>query len=152
MLITVPRVLLLTLALLTAVAASAQDGKLSVSVDHSGNDVVGQRLAFAVREAIRSSAGYRLEQPRDALLHLSLITLDPERAPSNTGFWTAAAVSYTMRNGLPYEKGNPQTWYAINLSTSIVIAGTSRVEEQAKSILAVLDKQVDEYRKAMQPK
>jgi len=133
-------------------AASAQESKLSVSVEHSGQDSVGQRLAFALREVIRQSAGYRLVPVSGSLLRIDLVTVDPERTAAMSGTWTAAAITYSMRNDLPLDKSDPQTWYPIYLSTKVIISGSSRVEEQAKLILAGLDQEVEEYRKALQKK
>lgn len=147
--IRVVQLILLCFALAVPNFASSQNTKIPVSVDHSGSDTVGQRLAYAVRETIRGSNGYRLASGRDAVLRISLITLDPERTPSNAGYWTAAAVGYTMRNDLPLDRSDPQTFYPIHLTTSIVTAGTSRVDEQAKSIVATLDTQVEQYLKDM---
>lgn len=132
--------------------AVAQEAKLPVAVEHSGDDSIGQRLAFAVREAVRSSSGYRLTQGRDALLTITLVTIEPERDRSSTGYWTAAAVAFTMRNDLPLDQSDPQTWYPIYLSTNVVLAGANRVEGQAKGILASLDRLVDDYRKDMRPR
>ncbi len=128
---------------------TAQESKLSLSVEHSGQDSVGQRLAFALREAIRQSAGYRLVPVSGSLFRIDLVTLDPDRSSGN---WTAAAITYSMRNDLPLDKTDPQTWYPIYLSTKVIISGSSRVDEQAKSILAGLDQEVEEYRKALQKK
>jgi hypothetical protein len=50
--------------------AAAQQ-KVDVAVLHSGDDSVGAKLAFAVREAIRRSAGYQVATSRDALLRIN---------------------------------------------------------------------------------
>ena len=39
--------------------AKAQDGKVAVSVSHSGEDSAGKQFAYAIREAIRASNGLR---------------------------------------------------------------------------------------------
>ena len=78
--------------------AIAQEAKISVSVSHSGEDTVGQRLAFALREAIRSSGGYQLISGPKATYRISLVTLDPAKSPAAAGNWTVAAVTFTMRN------------------------------------------------------
>lgn len=125
--------------------ANAADPKLSVCVFHTGEDSAGKQLAYGVREALRASNGYRLGEPQDCVLQLRLITLNPDdRSSSNA--WTAAAVSYTMANLFPYEKGNPQTWYPIHMTTQVLITGTQRVDEQAKAVMATLDDQVQKYR------
>ena len=98
---------ILTLCALAVFAALfqpvlAQDLKISVSVLHTGDDDIGSRLAFAVREAIRASSGYRLAT-HNALLRISMVTLDPERSESSAGIWTAAAITYTIRDDLPLD-------------------------------------------------
>jgi hypothetical protein len=127
----------------------AQDKKFGVSVAHSGEDIVGQRLAFSLREALRSSSGYKLVDGSEAVFRVNLITIDPERNPSAAGTWTAASVTFLMTNYIPYQNNNPQTWYPIYLTSLVVTAGTQRVDEQAKGILASLDAAVEEYKKAM---
>ena len=126
--------------------AWSQVEKLTVSVSHSGDDSVGSRLAFAVREAIRSSSGYQLVSEKSTL-QIEVVTLDPNRGERNSGNQTVSSVTYTMRNFLPYEKGNPQTWLPIFLSVWIGLAGANRVDEQAKSILAALDREVESYKR-----
>ena len=97
-------------------SAVAQEAKTSVSVIHSGEDTVGQRLAFALREVIRSSSGYQLISGPKATYRIGLVTLDPERSPAAAGHWTVAAVTFTMRNTNPFNELKPQTWYPIYLS------------------------------------
>ena len=102
-----------------------------------------------MKEAIRSSSGYKLVT-ENAVLRISLVTVDPGTTPSESSLQTAAAIGYTMRNDLPLNKSDPQTWYPIHLSTYVVLAGSNRVNDQAMTILAGLDEQVDVYRRAMQ--
>jgi hypothetical protein len=140
-------ILAIAIALLSALA-SAQENKVLVSVSHSGDDNIGKRLAFSVREAVRSSSGYKLVGQDDSGLEIKLITLDPERSPQNTGNWTVASVTIVMTNFLPYEKGNPQTWYQIYMTSVVMTVGGQRTDEQAKSIVATLDDALDKYRSA----
>ena len=76
--------------------AVAEEAKISVAVNHSGEDTVGQKLAFALRETIRSSSGYQLISGPKATYRISLVTLDPESSPSAAGRWTVAAVTFTV--------------------------------------------------------
>jgi hypothetical protein len=138
-------VILLALALYSVIAA-AQDGKVSLSVSHSGKDSIGKQLAFAVREAIRSSAGYKLVGRDDAGMEVLLVTLDPETSGQASSNWTFVAVTVVMTNFLPYEKGNPQTWYPIYMTSVAMTVGSNRINEQARSILATVDEALEKYR------
>jgi hypothetical protein len=121
----------------------AQTTRISVAVDHSGDDAVGARLAYAVREAVRGSHGYRLESA-DALFRIGIVTLNPDQG--NSSNWTVASVVLTMRNDLPLEKGNPQTWYPIYLHSVVQTVGSSRITEQANSVLAKLDAAIEDLK------
>lgn len=126
--------------------AQDQDSKVRVSVSHSGEDSVGKQFAYSVREALRASKGFRLVSPDDSGLQILIVTVDPERASTSGSYWTAASITYTMANFLPYEKGNPQTWYPIYLTSQVMTIGTQRVDEQARSVLAALDHALETYR------
>lgn len=132
--------------------AVAEEAKISVAVNHSGEDTVGQKLAFALRETIRSSSGYQLISGPKATYRISLVTLDPESSPSAAGRWTVAAVTFTMKNTNPFNDLKPQTWYAIYLTTLVVTAGSRSVDEQAKSLLAALESQIEAYRSDLRQK
>ncbi len=143
------RTLLISVALaICSITAFAQDSKVGLSVIHSGEDNVGKQLAFALREAIRSSAGFKLVGRDDYGIEVRLITIDPERSPQASGNWTVASVTVVMANFLKYEKGNPQTWYPIYMTSVVMTVGGQRTEEQAKSILATVDDALDKYRAA----
>lgn len=128
----------------------AQDKKIPVSVSHSGDDSVGKQFAYAVREALRGSNGYRLTSLTDSGIYISIVTVDPERNSNSNGYWTAAAVTYTMKNFIPLEKGNPQTWYPIYLTTQVMTIGTQRTAEQARAVMATIDEQLEAYRRDAQ--
>ena len=145
-----PVLALATVALLwTTQDAKAQepDAKIAVSVSHSGEDSVGKQFAYAVREALRASNGFRLVSSGDSGLQLQIVTVDPERSSASGNYWTAASITYTMANFLPYEKGNPQTWYPIYLTSQVMTIGTQRVNEQARSVMAALDNALETYRR-----
>jgi hypothetical protein len=120
-----------------------------VSVDHSGEDAVGLQLAFEVREAIRKSSSFELSTRADALFRVDLITLDPDKHRSGSGRWMVAAVVFTMKNWIPYDEKDPQTWYPIHLDAAVVIAGSNAVDSQARTIIASLDEAIEEFRRQM---
>ena len=134
-------------ALCVQIPAWAQDGKIKVSVSHSGDDSVGKQFAYAVREAIRASNGYQLVSADASGMQVNIITIDPERTSSSGSYWTAASISYTMANFIPFQKGNPQTWYPIYLTSQVMTIGTKRTDEQARSVMATLDEVLEAYRR-----
>ena len=123
----------------------AQDSKVQVSVSHTGDDSVGRKLAFAVREVVRGSRAFYLVIPDDAGIQVRLITIDPDKPAA--GNWTVATVVILMTNFIPYEKGNPQTWYPIYLGSQVLTVGQSVTDEQAKSVVAAVDAALEKYRK-----
>ena len=126
--------------------ASAQTGsRYAVFVSHSGEDSVGRQLAYAVREELRRSAGYSAGDERESPWTIALVSLDMDGSSSQRGNRSAVAVTFTMRNLLPYKAGSPQTWLPIYLSSSLYFVGSARVEEQAKSVVAGLDHLVGDY-------
>jgi hypothetical protein len=40
-----------------------------------------------------------------------------------------------MRNYLPYDQANPQTWYPIYLTTEVIVVGGNQVENMASRLL-----------------
>jgi hypothetical protein len=127
--------------------AWAQDGRVRVSVSHVGDDSVGKQFAYAVREAIRASNGYLLVPGDQAGIRVSIVTIDQDSG-SSVGNATAASISYTMANFLPYQKGNPQTWYPIHLTSQVMIIGLRRTADQARSVMATIDEQLEQFRDA----
>jgi hypothetical protein len=61
--------------------------KIPVSVNHSGDDNVGQRYAFELREVIRGSHSMRLisDNEADPRIAISVVTIDGNsRSPGNS--------------------------------------------------------------------
>ena len=142
---TICRVLLVSALLLLSGVSNAQDEKVTVSVSHSGTDSVGTQLAFAVREAIRGSQGFRLTQSDDSGIQVRLITVNPDDDP-NASNWTVATVVLTMANFFPYDQKNPQSWYPIYLTSHVMTVGRTKTDAQARSVLASVDAAVEKYR------
>lgn len=121
------------------------EGKISVRVIHSGEDRVGEMFSHSVREAVRSSSGFRLKSDVSSAITVHIITMDPDSDLDLKGSLTVAAISYTMRNNFPFDQGNPQTWYSIHMSSELLIAGRNMVSEQARSVVSRIDKLVEDY-------
>ena len=137
--------ILATMLLLLEHTAIAQDEKVTVSLIHIGEDGIGKQFAFAIREAIRGSNGFRLTQPEESGLQIRLITIDPEEKTQSN--WTVATSVITMRNFIPIDEKEPQTWYPIYMTASVLTVGQSKTNEQARAIIATLDSQLDRYRR-----
>lgn len=133
--------LLLCSALFCANTVAA--GKATVSVIHTGEDPIGQRLTFSVREAIRSSSGYALAEGNKGFYRIAIVTIDSEKG-ALAGHGTIAAITFTMKNTNPFHDHDPQTWFPIYLSSQVLVAGSKVVDTQAKGILADLDAAVAE--------
>ena len=123
----------------------AQNDKVGISVSHTGNDSVGTQLAFAVREAIRGSQGYKLAQKDQSGIQIRLITINPDEN-INSSSWTVATVVLTMSNFFPYDSKNPQSWYPLYLTSHVMTVGNSKTDEQARKILASVDAEVEKFR------
>ena len=136
---------LASILLVSKDTSAAEDEKVNVSLSHIGEDSIGKQFAFAIREAIRGSNGFRLTQPDDSGLQIRLITIDPEEKGQSN--WTVATSVITMTNFLPLDRTKPQTWYPIYMTASVLTVGQSRTNEQARSVIATLDGQLDRYRK-----
>jgi len=138
-------VLILIVAIGVQIPVWSQDGKVKVSVAHSGEDSVGRQFSFAVRETIRGSNGYQLVSDDQSGMHIAIVTINPDSSSGSN--WTTAAITYTMTNFIPYQKGNPQTWYPIHLTSQVMAVGINRTYDQARSVLATLDAQLEQYRR-----
>jgi hypothetical protein len=65
---------ILVAALALVVFASTASAQVTVEVAHTGNDDLGQRLAFELREQIRSSSGFTLVQ-NEGGYQIAIVTL-----------------------------------------------------------------------------
>lgn len=139
--------IILSFLLVPFVHAQDKDERIPISVSHTGDDSVGKQFAYSVREALRASKGFRLAPPENSGISVRIVTIDPERAADSKSYWTVAAVTYTMTNFIPYQKGNPQTWYPIYLGTHVMTVGSQRVNEQARSVMASIDEILEKYRR-----
>jgi hypothetical protein len=126
--------------------AVGQELKTTIAVNHSGDDLVGQRLIFAIRETIRSSHGYQIESSPRAAYRINIVTMDPESGSSKNGLSAIAAVTIVKKNTTTFNPRDPQTWYPIYLTTSVVSVGSKRVDEISKSIVAMLESEIEEYK------
>jgi hypothetical protein len=137
--------ILMSFAFVTSAHAQASE-KVTVGVLHSGDDVVGMRLAFALKEALRASQGYQLGTDyARTLVRFNLITLNPVQSRKQTGNWTVASATLTMQNHTRFEPNNPQTWYPIYLTSVLVTCGSAEITECANNLMATLEDVLASY-------
>lgn len=126
------------LALVGAVAFPVH-AQVKVFVSSTAPDSVGNRLAYAVKEAIRRSSGMQLaDREEDALISLSIVTLDPDKNynESNRTIYSAVWTVQTFHS-------TPVSMY---LTNSVGICGTGRVSQCADGLAADTDAKISSVR------
>jgi len=116
--------------------ASMAQGKIAVEVDHTGQDIVGSRLAYQVKEGIRRSGGLRLTSIDEPRLIIYLVTMDE----FNDTPGTATIFSYAL-----VSKGTEGPRYFI--TSGVEKCGTQRINESAEGLVADIDKEADDMRR-----
>lgn len=111
---------------------------VAIEVSHSGDDSVGSRLAYLIKEGIRRSAGLRIASNDKSRLIIHLVTMDEFRESPGT----ATIYSYTITF---YSFGGTE----IYLTSGVGSSGTLRVNESAEGLIAKLDREADGLRKAL---
>lgn len=115
------------------VRAAGKEKVLRVYVSCSGDDAIGGRVCYAVKEKLRASRGFELTSTTQVggfCVHLVSIDDTP---PGYQNLASAIAETIT---------GNTAAGQ-LYLTTSVVIVGASRVQEIADSIVANLDQETD---------
>ena len=115
-----------------AVLTSAAAAQMKIVVEDTAREAVGGRLAFAIKERIRSSAGFALASSREeALFRMSLVTLDDK-----SGYSTVYSVVFSAWQP---ESG---TWTYLN--NIVGTCGSNRITECADGLVADADKASEE--------
>lgn len=118
--------------------ASAGQGRFPISVDHSGEDQVGQRYAFELKEAIRGSQGMNLVQA-DVMPQIRVVVVTIDDSMQNKGY--ASAIATTIL----YDSTEVPLGGA-HLTTLVQTCGRDVVNTCARSLLAAIDAQVTRLR------
>jgi hypothetical protein len=109
-------------------ASATTFAQMRVIVEDTAPDTVGSRLVFAVKERIRSSAGFKLVTARtEALFRMSIVTLDDK-----TGYSTVYSVVFSA--------WQPQTNTWTYLNNIVGTCGSTRIAECADGLVADADK------------
>jgi hypothetical protein len=107
--------------------AQAQESATPVGVYHEGKDMIGQRLAYAVRERIRRSAGHSL-QSSGSRYEILMVSIDVD--PNVRNVASAVSVTYVWTG-----PSGPSLY----MSATVITVGRQRIDEMAESIVADLD-------------
>ena len=142
----VPVTLLVVLWMNASESLAQSPVKLAVHVVHAGGDAVGQNIAYAVREELRRSVAYSVSTANDSAVQIRLVSLDLALPRETEGHSSAIAVTYTVTNYLPLDKKDPQTWLPIYPNSQLLLVGRSQVETQAKSVVSLPDREIEDYR------
>lgn len=125
----VRRLVLSTIIGLPALVAHAQSGT-AVWVSATAEDIVGGRLVYSLKEAVRRSVGLRLVDRReDAAIIVHLVTLDPDSNVGNRTIYSAVWTVQTLHNP-------PVTMY---MTQYVGLCGAKRLEGCAQSLVATTD-------------
>jgi hypothetical protein len=118
-------------ASLPALAATTTVYKVAVVDNVNEADTVGALLVYALREAIRQSAGFVLQATDASAPHLTIVisTVDPDMGTPSARIRTCYCVVFT----------DPHRVY---VASFVSFAGAARVNDAAKGILAELDKEL----------
>ena len=99
-----------------------------IYVSHSGDDLVGQRLTYGLREAIAKSAQHRIVYAeKDAAFSIFLVTVKNGDDP---------VTSYSAVLTIPQPSGKGLNYYVTSVAGN---CGSSRIPSCADNIMAMFD-------------
>lgn len=111
-----------------------------VVVEHAGQDSVGQRLAYELREVIRASQSMRLVTASEADPRIVVYLVTIETSRSSPGSSTSAAMTVAYDSDALSLRG-------YLLTTVVQNCGTQRTQECARDLAASVDEQLEKVRK-----
>jgi hypothetical protein len=121
--------------LLTPAAGPGAERKCSVSVAHSGDDTIGQRLASALKERIAASSHYRLVEEESAVVSIRMVSVDAEKSDQGR----ASAVALEFAYFTPDDRSCRATQLAV------LQLGAKEIADHAERILSSLDRHSSEF-------
>lgn len=121
--------------LLTPAAGSGTERKCSISVAHSGDDTIGQRLASALKERIAASSHYHLVEEESAVVSIRMVSVDAEKSDQGR----ASAVALEFAYFTPDDRSCRATQLAV------LQLGAKEIADHAERILSSLDRHSSEF-------
>jgi hypothetical protein len=117
--------------------------KIPVEIVHKGQDAIGSRLVYQLKEHIRRSEGLRLSSTNEPRLIIFLIS--KELSVENVRMEPASTFGFTLtwsRDG--------KSEYPIFFNSGIFVFESKRLNEHAESIVSDIDKTADFVRKVLE--
>lgn len=119
-----------------SITLSAQQNKIPVYINFSGEDLVGEKLFYAIKEDIRKSSSMELSYNIEYSLVLNIVSVDYN--PKNSG----NACIYSITWCVQLDISNPQ-YYS---TSSVGTCGLDRVVDVAGRLVALTDDKIGQLK------
>jgi hypothetical protein len=140
------RFLLVAIQLLLLVLPVAAAEKKAISLKHSGEDSVGNRFVYALREEIAKSARYsffsgdKLQLPADTnIIEVEVVSVAADHMSPPVSSAISVLITLTVQRPAEQRKtcGNE---VGLNLYHGVYVVGADQSDQSAKEFMAQLDK------------
>jgi hypothetical protein len=125
----------LFLLMLPLTSIAQENVPFPIELQHTGDDIVGSRLAYYVKEGLRKSSGLTLSDDSDYRIQLSIVTLDP--SSNKDGYSTVYSAVWKLKF--------PTQLYPFFLNQSVGTCGSRRIEDVADGLVADTDKLATDF-------
>jgi hypothetical protein len=135
------RVPLKLLGLMFLLSSNVYSFDMPIEVAHTGDDTVGKKLVYFLKESIQASSSMHLYTSDDSLrIQLSIVTLEDN--PKNPGSSSVYSVTWLWNN--------EQTLWPYYLTSSVGYCGSDRVKSCAESLTAGTYEEAEKIFKLME--
>ena len=132
----------LALSSLTTNVSAQSSPRAAVVVAHTGDDVVGQRVAFELREGIRASQAMRLVTEAEANPRFTVHMVSQDESSNAPGVSSNIAITFAYdANDLPH--------LGYFITTYVQSCGTNRTQQCARNLLSHIDRSLEKLRREL---
>jgi len=129
-----------TLVAVTCSMSSFAD-TLGVIVSHSGDDLVGKRLAVEVKNSVRNSTLFHLiYTPDDKVYGISLVTIDPDEDTRDADLRTTYSATFILNSGELFD---------YHMTSIVGVCGADKVKSCSEKLIQDLSVQHEDLLEAM---